>query len=91
MSLRRFVNYILLLTEQLVWALVWEESKYDPFAVGSRGEVGLGQLMPATATALGVRDRTDIKESIEASVRHMAYLLKKYRSNARLALAAYNA
>jgi len=77
--------------EQLVWALIWEESKYDPLAVGLKGEVGLGQLMPETARVLGVQDRTNITESINASVRHLSYLLKKYKNNIRLVLAAYNA
>jgi hypothetical protein len=76
--------------EELVWALLWEESKYDPLAVGLKGEVGLGQLMPATARALGVKDRTDIGESVDASVRHLTHLSKKYRNNMQLVLAAYN-
>jgi len=77
--------------EQLVWALIWQESKYDPLALGLKGEVGLGQLMPSTASALGVRDRTNISESVEASVGHLANLHGKYKGNVRLVLAAYNA
>ena len=30
--------------EPLVWALIWDESKYDRLALGRKGEVGLGQL-----------------------------------------------
>src|SRR5690348_754569 len=52
--------------KELVWALIWQESKYDPLALGTKGEVGLGQLMPATAQALGVHDRTNVDESINA-------------------------
>jgi hypothetical protein len=74
----------------LVWALIWEESKYDPLALGQKGEVGLGQLAPATATTLGVQDRTDITENVQATVRHLSHLLAKYRNNTRLALSAYN-
>jgi len=77
--------------EQLVWALIWEESKYDPLALGSKGEVGLGQLMPQTALTLGVQDRTNVQESVDAVVRHLSYLLKKYHGNVQLTLAAYNA
>ena len=76
--------------QSLAWALIWEESKYDPLALGRRGEVGLGQLTPATATTLGVQDRTNITESVQASVRHLSHLLTKYRNNTRLALSAYN-
>jgi membrane-bound lytic murein transglycosylase MltF len=63
--------------EQLVWALIWQESKYDPLALGLKGEVGLGQLMPGTASVLGVRDRTNATESVEATVGHLASLRKK--------------
>lgn len=77
--------------QALVWALIWEESKYDPLALGRKGEVGLGQLAPATATTLGVHDRTNITENVQASVRHLSNLLTKYRNNTRLALSAYNA
>ena len=76
--------------QSLVWALIWEESKYDPLALGRKGEVGLGQLAPATATTLGVHDRTNITENVQASVRHLSNLLTKYRNNTRLALSAYN-
>lgn len=74
----------------LVWALIWEESKYDPLALGRKGEVGLGQLSPATAITLGVQDRTNVTESVQASVRHLSHLITKYRSNTRLVLSAYN-
>lgn len=76
--------------QSLVWALIWEESKYDPLALGRKGEVGLGQLTPATATTLGVHDRTNITESVQASVRQLSHLLTKYRNNTQLALSAYN-
>jgi hypothetical protein len=76
--------------QSLVWALIWEESRYDRLALGRKGEVGLGQLTPATATTLGVQDRTNITESVQASVRYLSHLLTKYRNNTRLVLSAYN-
>src|SRR5580765_4380334 len=76
--------------QSLVWALIWEESKYDPLALGRKGEVGLGQLKPATASTLGVQDRTNVTENVQASVRHLSNLLKKYGNNTRLVLSAYN-
>jgi Transglycosylase SLT domain len=76
--------------QSLVWALIWEESKYDPLALGRKGEVGLGQLTRATATTLGVQDRTNITESVQASVRHLSHLFTKYGTNTRLVLSAYN-
>lgn len=74
----------------LVWSLIWQESKYDSLALGSKGEVGLGQLMPSTAERLGVKDRTDIDASVQATVNLLAHLSQKYKHNVRLMLAAYN-
>jgi soluble lytic murein transglycosylase-like protein len=76
--------------ESFVWSLIWEENKYNPLALGSKDEIGLGQLMPATANGLGVRDRPNVPESVETWVRHLSYLLRKYRNDTRLVLAAYN-
>ena len=49
------------------------------------------QLMPRTASALGVRDRFDPRENIRGGVRHLRYLLDRYRGNIAMAVAAYNA
>ena len=49
------------------------------------------QLMPRTASALGVFDRFDPRENIRGGVRHLRYLLDRYRGNVAMAIAAYNA
>ena len=49
------------------------------------------QLMPRTASALGVFDRFDARENIRGGVRYLRYLLDRYRGNVALAVAAYNA
>ena len=49
------------------------------------------QLMPRTASALGVLDRFDPRENIRGGVRHLRYLLDRYRGNVAMAIAAYNA
>src|SRR5580765_3251009 len=76
--------------QSLAWALIREESKYDPLALGRKGKVGLGQLTRATATTLGVQDRTNINENVQASVSHLSHLITKYRNNVQLVLSAYN-
>jgi len=75
----------------LVQAVVRVESAFNPSAVSRKGAGGLMQLMPRTASALGVLDRFDPRENIRGGVRHLRYLLDRYRGNVALAIAAYNA
>jgi soluble lytic murein transglycosylase len=75
----------------LVEAVVRAESGFDPSAVSPKGAAGLMQLMPQTASALGVRDRFDPRENIRGGVRHLRYLLERYRGSVPQAVAAYNA
>lgn len=75
----------------LVEALVRAESQFDPTAVSPKGAGGLMQLMPKTASALGVLDRFNPRENIRGGVRHLRYLLDRYQGSVVLAVAAYNA
>lgn len=79
------------LDPDLVKAVAWVESAFDPRAVSPKGAVGLMQLMPATAERYGVRDRTDPYESLQAGTRHLRDLLDEFDGDLTLALAAYNA
>jgi soluble lytic murein transglycosylase-like protein len=49
------------------------------------------QLMPKTAYALSVDDSFHPEKNIEGGARYLRYLLKTYRGDLSLALAAYNA
>jgi soluble lytic murein transglycosylase-like protein len=74
----------------LLDALVWTESRYNPFAVSNAGAIGLGQLMPGTARDMGVRNRMDPLANINGAARYLRLLIDKFGA-VHLALAAYNA
>lgn len=78
------------LDPSLVDAVVRAESGYDPDATSPAGAVGLMQLMPATARALGVLDPYDPAQNVDAGVRYLRGLLDRF-GDVGLALAAYNA
>jgi len=76
---------------ELVKAIIFAESGYNPKAVSSRGAKGLMQLMPKTAEALGVKDLFNPEQNINGGVRYLRQLVDEFEGNILLALAAYNA
>lgn len=78
----------------LVHAVVAAESAYNTHAVSTAGAVGLMQLMPATAQDYGVSSRDALfhaPTNVDAGVRHLKRLLRKYRGDYGRVIMAYNA
>ena len=70
-------------------AVAQKESGFNQAAVGSSGEIGVMQLMPATAAGLGV-DPSDLNQNVTGGVSLLASLYQQF-GNWSDALAAYNA
>jgi soluble lytic murein transglycosylase-like protein len=75
----------------LLASLVKAESGGNAHAVSRAGARGLMQLMPATATTLGVKDSFKPEENVRGGSIYLDSLLTRYHDNMALALAAYNA
>ena len=75
----------------LLNAVIDQESGGDPAAISEAGAMGLMQLMPGTAAEYGANSPFDPQENVAAGAAYLSDLLRAYRGNVSLALAAYNA
>ena len=76
---------------KLVSAVAEAESNYRPDAVSSTGAVGVMQLMPDTAAALGVANVYDAQQNIDGGAKYLKEMLNDFGGDVRKAVAAYNA
>ncbi len=77
--------------EDLVWAVIRQESGFNPKAVSPKGAMGLMQLMPETAALMGVTDAFEVEQNIAGGVKFLSLCLRRFQGDICLALAAYNA
>lgn len=78
------------LDDALLRAIAHAESGFDASAVSPKGAQGIMQLMPAVQQEYGVSDPFSPKQSIEAGATLLRDLLRRFKGNTELAVAAYN-
>ena len=74
----------------LVAAVIEQESRFKPRAKSHVGARGLMQLMPRTGRWMGARDLYNPEQNVDAGVKYIAYLNKRFKGDTKKIIAAYN-
>lgn len=74
----------------LVAAVIEQESRFKSRAISPVGARGLMQLMPRTGRWMGAKNLYDPEQNVDAGVKYIKYLEKRFKGNRKLVIAAYN-
>ena len=75
----------------LVAAVIEQESSFRTRAVSPKGARGLMQLMPRTGRWMGAKNLHDPEQNVDAGVKYLKYLEKRFNGDLNKTVAAYNA
>lgn len=75
----------------LVFSVMWEESRARLNAVSPKNARGPMQMLPETAARYGARNPHDPDQAVRAGVAYLVALLDQFGGNVSLALGSYNA
>lgn len=78
-------------SQSLLEAIAYHESRFQADVTSSSGAMGIMQLMPSTAKAMGVNNAYDPYENIMGGAKLLSKLSDMYNGNEKLMIAAYNA
>jgi hypothetical protein len=76
---------------KLLASVITHESNFDPTATSPKGAMGLMQLMPETASQLGVKDPYDPVQNVTGGAKYLKSLLTQFNGDIPKTIAAYNA
>ena len=78
------------LSQELIAAVAWQESRMQQAAISPKGARGVMQLMPATARTLRV-DPDDLSANVDGGATYLAQMMDRFQGDIIKSLAAYNA
>lgn len=76
---------------ELMMGIIQQESAWNPDATSPAGAMGLAQLMPDTASDMGVSNPYDPEQSIRGGMKYISFLLNYYSGDLETAVMAYHA
>ena len=101
-KISKYDNLIKTYAEKMGWdwrllaALIYQESNFDPHKKSWAGASGLMQIMPNTANAMGIKNRSNPEESVKGGTEYLTKIYNKFElikdsvQRIKFTLAAYN-